>query len=120
MFDAITNMMDGIIAAINQIAEIFSDIYTNLLSFNTLLTDNITLMESMTTGIDAGTLDTGGLAWLDFIATFHYVVGDGIYYLMFVFIVFGLSVTIFQIVYMIYNHIPIGSIIGGLKGLFFS
>ena len=119
MFESLTNMWSGLTEMFSQVAEVFSAIVENLIMFNTLLTDNITLMGTMTEQINNNTL-TGGLAWFDFIATFHWLVGSPIYYLFFAFIIFGLSVTIYQIIYMIYNHIPVGSIIGGLRGRFFT
>ncbi len=119
MFDSLSNMWDGLSSAFGQITEIFADLVSALFSFNTLLTDNIEIIIDMTEDLAVGSIG-GGIAWYQFIATFHWLVGSTIYYLFYAFIIFGLSVTVFQIIYMIYNHIPIQSIIGGIKGFFFS
>ncbi len=119
MFSSITNMFDGLSTAFGQITEVFGQLVDALLAFNDLLTVNIESIIQMTEDLAIGSIG-GGIAWYQFIATFHWLVGSTVYYLFYAFIIFGLSVTVFQIIYMIYNHIPIGSIIGGIKGFFFS
>ena len=54
---------------------------------------------------NCGSTEFDGLPVVEAISTFHYVVGDVIFYLIYIVVLFGCLWTIFKLVLLIYSHV---------------
>ncbi|WP_202709711.1 hypothetical protein [Sporosalibacterium faouarense] len=108
--------MDWLVEIFDQIKEAFILSVDSLNSFYNNIESQTDTLISMTDNIQNGTME--GLNIVQFIGTFRYIVGDPIWYVFYSLTMLGLGYTIYAIVVLIKNEIPVSSIVGNIKGLF--